>query len=262
MSNHPDVEALRKVDDLDTRIRKLKSDIADLPSDLNKHKAKQKATMDLLAAVHAQQKHLEKEIHKLGVDTKSNEDQIKKYQVQQNTAKTNEEYSTLKKQIDALKKANGDLDDKVLAHYEKIDVLKADEATAKKAVKEAEGSLKAEEIEVQKEIASLQQKLGELMAERTAAEAGIAAHNLALYRSILQKLDGRALAAIHNRTCQGCFMEISPNTLSSLLGGKELMQCKACARINYLEKDYRANSPMSYLVTEKDRDSTSKDGNW
>jgi predicted nucleic acid-binding Zn-ribbon protein len=262
LANNPEVEALRKVDELDVKASRLKRDITDTPAELDKHKAQCKAAKDRVQACHEEQKKLQREIDKIDLETKSNLEQVKKFQIQQNTVKTNEEYSALKKQIEAVKKQNGEYEDKALGFYEKIDSLKAEEAGLKKAVAEAEGKLKAEEAEVKKDLAGLEEKLGAIVAERSAAEGKVAPTNLQMYRRILEKLGNRALAPVHGRTCQGCFIEIAPNTLAQLLGGKELVQCKACARILYLESDYRALSPTSYLVTEKDRDSTSKDGNW
>lgn len=262
MANNPEVEALRKVDELDTKASSLKREIADLPGELVKHQRNLKAAKDRVAQCHEEQKKLQREIDKIALDTASNNDQAKKYAVQQNGVKTNDEYAALKKQIEALKKANGDLEDKALTFYEKIDALKSEEANLKKGFAEAEKKLKAEEAEVGKDVAELEQKLAEIVAERTAAESKVTAANLKTYRSILEKLGTKALATVHGRTCQGCFMEIAPNMLSTLLSGKEIVQCKACARILFLESDYRALSPTSYLVTEKDRDSTSKDGNW
>src|SRR5207302_1102815 len=102
---NPEVEALRKVDELDTKASRLKREIAETPAELDKHKAQAKAAKDRVTACHEEQKRLQREIDKIDLDTKSNLEQIKKYAIQQNTVKTNEEYSALKKQIEALKKA-------------------------------------------------------------------------------------------------------------------------------------------------------------
>jgi uncharacterized protein len=251
---NPEVEALRKVDQLDTKALKLKREIADVPLELEKHKARTKATADRLKQCHDEQKTLQREIDKLELEARGNVDQVKKYQVQQNTAKTNEEYATLKRQIDVLKKANADIEDKQLGYYERIDKLKAEEAAAKLAVKEAEQQLKGEEAEVQKEVAGLEKELGEILAQKKDAEAKISPSSLQTYRRILEKTGTRAIAPVHGRICQGCFIEIPPQALNTLLSGRELVQCKQCARILYLEHDYRAVSATSFQVSDRDRD--------
>jgi len=261
--NHSDVEALRKVDRLDVKARKLAREADDIPEQLEKHKAQARAVAEKIQRGVDEQKRLQREIDKLDLETRSNLEQIKKYQTQQNTAKTNEEYSALKKQIDALKKANGDFEDRALAFYEKLDALKAADGVDKGALREAEKRLKEEEAEVAKEVAVVRKEFEAVVAERTAAEASVGAPNLALYRRILEKHGNRALAEIRGRTCQGCFIEIPPNCLSLLLSGKEVVTCTSCSRILYLESDYRALSPTSYVTGGHDRDGgSSKDGNW
>lgn len=260
--NNPELEALRKVDELDTKAAKLRREIADVPRELEKHKAQTKATAERVQRCHDERQRLQREIDKIDLEMRANAEQVRKFQQQQNGVKTNEEYAALTRQIDAVKKASADLEDRALAHYEAIDALKAEEGAAKKAVKDAEDRLGDEEAAVAGEARALERELEGLLAERKAAEAGVPSQTLALYRRLLEKLGGRALAPVRGRTCQGCFLEIPPNMLSTLLGGKEIVQCKQCMRILYLENEYRALSPTSFSVSEKDRDNTSKDGNW
>src|SRR5262245_55978084 len=143
--NNPEVEALRKVDQLDQKAIKLKREIREVPETLEKHRAAARKAAERVQACHDEQKKCQKEIDKLDLDTKANPDQVKKYQSQQNTVKTNEEYSTLKKQIEAIKKTNGDLEDKALGFYEKIDQLKAEEKATKETTKQLEAKVKEEE---------------------------------------------------------------------------------------------------------------------
>ena len=99
-----EINALRKLDALDTKAFRLRQEIADLPGDLARW---QKALADAQARVlagHQDQNRSHQEIQKLALETKTNLDTMTKYQVQQNTVKSNEEYSQLKKQIEALKK--------------------------------------------------------------------------------------------------------------------------------------------------------------
>jgi len=259
---NPEIEALRKIDALDTKAWSLRREIGDLPEDLAKWKRGLQEAKDKLQLCQDEQKRSQQEIHKLTLETKSNQDTIAKYQVQQNTAKTNEEYGQLKKQMEALKKANGDLDDKQLALYEKIDQLKEMEKGLKLGVKLAEEKLGLEAAETKQDEARLQKELEDLLAEKKRVEGGVSPGTLSLYRRVIEKLQRKALAQVTGRTCQGCFIEIPPNTLSMILSGKEVVQCPQCARILFLERDYRAVTSISYTVGEKDRDSTSKDGNW
>lgn len=259
---NPEVETLRKIDALDVKIAKLRRELQEIPAELVKHKEQARKLAQRLEQVHEEQKRLKKEIDKLELEVKDNQEHIKKYQIQQNTAKTNEEYATLKRQIEALKRANSDLEDRELALYEKIDVAKAEEKAAREALEGGERKLKDEEAQAGKEIAEVEKEIEKLVAERAALEATVAPEILGTYKRVLEKLKNRALAPVHGRTCQGCFIEVPPNKVSQLLGGKDVVLCNSCSRILYLEDDYRAVTSTSFSVDEKTRDSTSKDGNW
>lgn len=259
---NPEIDALRQLDALDTKAYRVRQEMADIPEDLAKWKRALEDAKGKHLANHQEQNRCQQEIHKLTLETKANQDTITKYQVQQNQVKTNEEYSQLKKQMEALRKANGDLDDKQLALYEKIDQLKEAEKGLKAGVKLAEEKLGLEAAEAKEEEAKLKKQLDEILAERKRIEGGVSPGTLQLYRRVLDKLGRRALAQVQGRTCQGCFIELSPQNVNMLLSGKEVVSCPQCARILFLERDYKAVTSLSYTVGEKDRDSTSKDGNW
>lgn len=260
---NPDVEALLKVDALDTKASKLRRELEAIPEDLSKHKERARKLAARVEALREEEKRLQKEIDKLALEVEANEEQAKKYQIQQNSVKTNEEYATLRKQIEALKKANGDLEEKELFLYEKIDALKAEERKAREELKAAEEQLRKEEAEARKEVARVEEELRRAIAEREEAEKAVVKQDiLTIYRRVLEKTKGRAMAPVRDRICQGCFMEIPMNHWAQILGGKEIVLCKSCSRILYLEDEERAASATSFSVSDKDRDSVSKDGNW
>lgn len=253
---NPDVEALRKVDALEAKAGKLRRELAEIPTELAKHKEAARKLAARVGTVHEEQKKLHREIDKLALDVRDNEDHVKKYQVQQNTAKTNDEYAALKKQIETLRKANGALEDKQLALYEKLDALKAEEKAAKEALAGGEQKLKDEEAAVAGEMAGVEKDLAAIVAERQVAEKSVGSGTLDRYRRILEKTGNRALAPVRGRTCQGCSMEIPSNDVAMLLGAKEIVLCKSCSRILYLEDNYREVTSTSYSVSDKTREST------
>jgi hypothetical protein len=257
-----DLQALLRVDALDAKAAKLRRELRDIPEDLAKHREALKKEQERVALAHDAQKTLQKEIQKLELEVKSNDEQAKKYAIQQNSAKTNEEYATLRKQIEALKKANGELEDRELQLYERLDALKADEKAAKEAVKQAEAKLAEEEAGVKKELAQIEEELARVLAEREAAAKAVASEVMALYRRIVDKVKGRAMAPVRNRICQGCFMQIPMDSYTALVGEKDVITCKSCSRILFLEDDTRATLTTSFSVSDKTREATSKDGNW
>jgi len=256
-----EIEGLIRLSVLDAKGIKLRREMAELPQSLARRKAAVGAQAARVAANQDEQKRLAKEIDKLDLEVKSNLEQIQKYQVQQNTAKTNEAYQALQHEINDAKKKNAAFEDQALLHYERIDALKEEQKTIKADLAGDEARLKGDEAEVAKEVAAMEAALEKLAAERDEIEKRISGDIIKLYRRILENTRDRALAPVNVRTCQGCFMEVPSNAVNILLQGKDIVQCKNCARILYLEQDYRATTSISYAVNDRG-DTTSKDGNW
>ena len=63
----------------------------------------------------------------------------------------------------------------------------------------------------------------------------IAGAILLLYDRVLSRHKDFALARLEHQVCQGCFMSITPQTLNTILLGRELCQCRNCLRILYLD---------------------------
>lgn len=257
-----EVEALRKLDQLDAKTARLRREIRELPADLEKHRGEVEASRARLARLGEERKKLQREVDNLDLEMRANAEQIRKYQIQQNSAKTNEEYGALKKSIEALRQATAGLEDRALAIYESLDRLKEESEVVRRSVQEAEERLRTEEEEVRREIAALERELEGVLVERAEVQKAVSPGTLALYQRIMAKTLDRALAPVRGRVCEGCHMEISSNAISTLLAAKEIVLCKSCSRILYLEDDYRAVTSTSYSVSDKEHDETSKDGNW
>ncbi len=255
---NPEIAALVNLDRLDAKALKLRRELSELPQALEKRKAAIKAAKARVQALHDEQKTLEKEIHGFELEVKTRAEGVKKLSLQQNTAKTNEEYATLTREIDALKKQSSELEDKQLARYERIDQIRVEEKQGKAGIEVEEANLRDEEATLAKERNEIEGELGEVAARRAAAEKAVTAANMALYKRILDKKGDKALASVQGRTCQGCFMEVPSNMIATLLKGGDIVTCKNCSRILYLMEDYRAVTPTSYTLNS-DGEETSKD---
>jgi uncharacterized protein len=56
---------------------------------------------------------------------------------------------------------------------------------------------------------------------------------LSTYDRLLEVRAGVALAALDNRTCQGCHIQVPTNIYVRLTKARELVQCPKCQRILY-----------------------------
>jgi predicted nucleic acid-binding Zn-ribbon protein len=61
-------------------------------------------------------------------------------------------------------------------------------------------------------------------------------NSLKHYNRLSNIKGGKAVVAVIGNVCGGCSMNITTQTLNSLMGGKELVFCQSCSRILYLEE--------------------------
>ena len=63
-----------------------------------------------------------------------------------------------------------------------------------------------------------------------------------LYERLLGTKDGQAVvratrADADNRVCSGCFMRLTSNTTSLLMGAGEVVRCHSCGRMLYIDDE-------------------------
>lgn len=231
---HPDLARLVRVDALDQRILRLRRDIEDLPNDLARPQARVANLKKDLDAARLLVKETQKEVDRCELDTRSNLDQIGKYRMQQNQAKSNDEYAALKRQIEALEAKNGDLEDEALMGLERLDELKAKAKSAEQELKEAEADLAREKQGVDADVAKLAAERETLEAERAQALGEVTPEVRSVYERIHQKWNGRALALLQGAKCEACRIDVPTGLAGSVHVGRDIVTCPSCSRILYV----------------------------
>lgn len=226
---------LRDLDRYDQKLLRLRRQLADLPLELaptQKRVAEAEIELEQLRLL---QKHLRKEIKSHELDTDTNNQQVGRYRSQQNTAKTNEEYAALKRQIEALERKNDDLEDKALLAYEKLDELARREKELLAAREKDRVTLAREQEEVDAETAKLGAEIEALEAERGQILRRLIPEFTRIYERLLERFGGRALATVEGKKCQGCFLDLPTQKLCAVHAGNEVVHCPQCNRILYLD---------------------------
>jgi len=83
---------------------------------------------------------------------------------------------------------------------------------------------------------ALERQIEELQAGREKSVVGIDRDVLARYERILQHRGGQGLAAVRDQHCQGCQMNLTLQEMSILIACKEVLFCRTCSKILYLEE--------------------------
>lgn len=184
----------------------------------------------------------QKEIGRKELDLKTDEEQINKFNVQLNLIKTNKEYSALRSEIGCKEADKSLLEDEILNMMSQLEIiskeykklteeLKYDEEKLSEFVKRVDEDTKKTDEEIEK-LRNDQEKYSNLLDEDT----------LYHYKRLSNKKGGKAIVEVVDNVCGGCFMNITLQSLNSLIGGKELVLCPNCRRILFLNEEYQFRS--------------------
>jgi hypothetical protein len=228
-----DVQKLIDLQEVDSRMSALRAEIAALPKEVAQIEAKLAGSKTVVEKAQSAIKADDTARRKHESDIKDQQEKISKYRDQSLKVKTNQEYKALLSEIEHADNEIRKLEDKILEIMVAAD-------TRKEALKQAEGVLKADTAENEKEKAHAREQtaqdekeLAELTTRRDQLRLGINDDTLVHYDRLL-KSRGSALAAVHgDQMCSACRVLLRPQVHQDVMKGDEILICDSCKRILY-----------------------------
>jgi len=229
----PELEAVLKLQTLDTRAAVLQKEIESLPKQvaeierkLDQHARKLDVDRNVMAANQKERKRLEDDI-------KVQEQKISKLRDQSLQAKTNEQYRAFQNEV-------GYCEGEIRKAEDRILDLMAEAEPLEKNVKSAEAALKEEKVKVEtekeralKRSAEDKEFLQQAQEERKNVAASIPPQTLAHYERIRRRWHGIVIAEATDGRCAACQMRIRPQYFQELRRADKLYFCESCGRILY-----------------------------
>lgn len=230
---HPDIQKLIELQQIDSRMAALRTEIAALPREVAAIETKLAGSKAKVEAAQAGIKADEAARRKHESDIKDEQGKISKYRDQSLNVKTNQEYRALMTEIEHAEKEIAKLEDKILEIMVAADVRK-------ETLKQTEATLKADTAEndrekehARKQTAEDEKELAELTEQRKQLRTGVGDDTLRHYDRVL-KLRGSALAAVHDdQMCSVCRVILRPQVYQDVMKGEEILACDSCQRIIY-----------------------------
>ena len=230
------IDVLKRVQSLKNKINELEASQERRKQDVQKKKAQIEKEKALAEKKHEEKMAVQKEIDRKELDLKTNEEEITKYNVQLNSIKTNKEYSALISEIGSKKADMSILEDEILDTMSRLEItnqgyvkatedLRGEEESLKDLINRVGADIKEADIEIEK-IKNEQKKYIDLLDE----------HSLKNYNRLSNIKGGNAIVSVIGNVCGGCSMNITAQTLNELMGGKDLVFCRSCSRILYLDE--------------------------
>lgn len=228
-----DVEKLLALQDLDLKIRGMKTRSETIPIQINNIQNQIEADKKTFAQEKENLLSEELEIKKIEAKIKEKDEQIKKLQSQSSMVRKNDEYRALMCEINNVKNTISELETQQLILMDKI-------AENKSKVKDLEERLKSKEKQAQEEIAELNEldakiknEIEKTKEERTKLTNGINPQILSTYERILSKGTGIPVAKLVNSICSNCHIKVTPFTENQARKGI-FTNCNNCSHIIYI----------------------------
>ena len=167
---------------------------------------------------------------------KAGEARIQDLRSKLNQASSNREYQALKDQTAADEMANSVLADEILEALEKIDGLAGLVVEAERNLAKAKEELTRAQAQWNENQGRLEGDLKRLEAQLREAETVLPRDFDDAYKRIVKSKGSDAMAQIEEGNCGGCFQNITPNMLNSLMLSK-VVCCQNCGRLLYMPED-------------------------
>ncbi len=227
------IKVLIELQKIDGRIFELRRSLEAFPARKKTIETKLAAAKTRFAAAEENVKKLQVKQKELENDALAKENQGKKYQQQQASVKTNQEYAALTKEIQNAAADKSLIEDQILKLMDEIEGQKKFIQDEKKVLADSEAAVKQELETIARETAAITQQVDALNAERKQHTPQVAPDTLAQYDRILAKRDGKALAALNGESCSGCGLAFPPQTVNEIKMKESMIFCESCSRIVY-----------------------------
>ena len=231
------ISQLMKLQALDTQLYRLRREREAKPKLIEELETRRNEEQAAVKAIEEKVKTNQMKRKQRELDLQSEEESIKKLQIQLYQLKTNKEYQMMQQEIEGQKADNSRIEDEILMLMEEAETLSKELVKEKVLFAEAEKHLIEDKKKIEAEIASLDGEISSLEAQRKGVSALVDKKVLAHYEKVLVNRDGLALAAVKSHSCQGCFMNLPPQVINEIKMKDRVITCESCARILYIENE-------------------------
>lgn len=217
--------------DRDRRLIALDRDLAKLPQDEARAKAKLAGDTAALKKAHDELKAAELKVKKVEMDAETRRTSIMRLKKQQFETKKNDEYNAIGKEIVRYEKDVDNLETEELVAMEEVDALRKVEVEAKAALEITQKLVDEDLQSIKQRHEAMKGQVAEVTVERDKLLGEVSEDLLPLYGKLMKSKDGMAIASLRGQKCTGCHMRVIPSTAVAVQSEKEVTQCENCGRI-------------------------------
>ena len=226
------LDKLIELQKLDVAIAKLDAEVRAIPKAIEALEGRLGNARATFESAKGRSEQLRKDRRAKERELEESAQNAKKKQARLFEIKTNEEYSAVLKEIEALKVKSSQLETEVLEQMEAADATAKTVADAERVFKTAQLDVQTERREKESRLATLQHELAALEAMRKGQASRLDGELLRMYARLMKSRDV-AVVAVTDGSCQGCGMTLPPQTYNEVKRNDRMFTCPSCNRILY-----------------------------
>ena len=230
------LRALLELQKTDQDLHELEQYKVDIPNQLETMKSAQAEAESRLTEQETKVEELDRDRRQRERELQTAQEQVKKYQGQLFSVKTNKEYDALQAEIQAQKILIGELEDDILqliteaeAAVEALEAMRGETDSLVARFSEESGALESRLSAVDEDVAVK-------MDERKRMAMRVENRVLGVYNRIRRNLRGMTVVPIKKGACSGCFNIIPLQIVLQIRQGQRLVSCESCGRILIIEE--------------------------
>jgi len=146
---------------------------------------------------------------------------------------TGKELQNLQHELETLARRQAELEDIELEVMERAERLQAELDVKQKAQQDAAQAVERLTAERDDALAEIESERASVQRERADVAAGVGTDLLPLYEKLREQMGGVAAAALQQKRCSGCGLELGQAELSRIRSAPEdeVLRCEECRRI-------------------------------
>ena len=235
------IAQLVSLQELDQRLQQKEQQLEDLHQQVASIRSEKETRQQEAEERQERISELESQEREANGQLKLGEEKIKEKRVRENRARNERERLALQREIELTKEANGQIEESILSVMGQLEEERQHLADIQTRLEELDSQLAEEAVEVEKQIAGLEEEAQTDRRQREDIVADLDAGLCARYERIFGNRGALAVVEVRDGTCQGCYMRIPPHMCnqiqsSQMQGSGEIFHCPHpyCGRIVYI----------------------------
>ena len=230
------LRALLELQKTDQDLHELEQFKVDIPNQLETMETVQSEAETRLSDQETKVEDIDKDRRQHERDLQAAQEQVKKYQGQLYSVKTNKEYDALQAEIQAQKNRISELEDAIL---QLISEAETEQETLETIRGETESLIERfgeERTALESRLSAVDEDVAVKMDERKRMAMRVENQVLKVYDRIRRNLRGMTVVPLKKGACSGCFHVIPLQVIMQIRQGRRLISCESCGRILILEE--------------------------